>query len=324
MAGSPIDSPSCAEFARTEHIDPIGTAGSYRGFAVFELPLPWPRDIGDHPSVAPVAGSLSKAGVRVQAVVPSDDGAVDRRRLAVYARPPGLFQRYRLHSVSFADQYLTEALATVAQEFESGAELPDEGPATSVVLVCSHGRRDACCGTLGTRLVTMLDGTHDAVGPNGGDRTIGTIGATVWRTSHTGGHRFAPTALVLPEGTAWAYLDDGLLAGIVERTLAVEDAASLYRGCMGLDHPAAQACEREALRTIGWSWLDHHRTGQVIAETNGSTRVRLEHTSPVGIPGAFEATVQVTRTLPIPECRQPLTQSRKTAPELAVTSFTPA
>ena len=60
------------------------------------------------------------------------------------------------------------------------ADIPEpvRGRVTDV-LVCTHGTRDTCCGSLGTRLWRDLDAG----------------GATVRRTSHTGGHRFAPTAV---------------------------------------------------------------------------------------------------------------------------------
>jgi hypothetical protein len=67
----------------------------------------------------------------------------------------------------------------------------------------------------------------------------------VWRTSLTGGHRFAPTALLLAEGTLWADLDLDLLVGVSDRSLDVDEAARLYRGCAGLDCLEVQAVERE-------------------------------------------------------------------------------
>jgi hypothetical protein len=32
----------CSAFARAEGLDPAGTAGSYRGYVVLDVPLPWP------------------------------------------------------------------------------------------------------------------------------------------------------------------------------------------------------------------------------------------------------------------------------------------
>ena len=52
-----------------------------------------------------------------------------------------------------------------------------------VFLVCTHGSRDACCGSLGPRLAQALRGAGHQ---------------QVWEVSHIGGHRFAPTLWHLP------------------------------------------------------------------------------------------------------------------------------
>lgn len=49
------------------------------------------------------------------------------------------------------------------------------------LLVCTHGSRDACCGSLGPKLAARLGQDHQ-----------------VWEVSHLGGHRFAPTLWHLP------------------------------------------------------------------------------------------------------------------------------
>lgn len=334
MPGALTDAPTCVEFATAERIDPVGTAGHHRYVVVVELPHPWPRDIGEHPEVAPQAAALEAAGVRVQAVVPGPDSTSEARRLAHYWRPPGPFGGYGLTERMVTDQDLGDALAEAAKPGDlAGTDetfgetrpppgrTPAAGSATASraathptdVLVCGHGKRDQCCGTLGTRLVAGLGGLD--AGGNGAARV------RVWRTSHTGGHRFAPTALVLPEGTAWAFLDEDTLPGIVDRTLDVDAAAALYRGCTGLDDPAVQACDREALRAVGWSWLEHRRVGHVVEREGDRTVVRLEFTTPANEVGAFEATVAVARRLPVPECRRPISESRKESAELRVTAF---
>jgi hypothetical protein len=51
-----------------------------------------------------------------------------------------------------------------------------------MVFVCTHSGRDACCAMWGRALVGGLTGSVD----------------NVWECSHIGGHRFAPTALLVP------------------------------------------------------------------------------------------------------------------------------
>ena len=52
-----------------------------------------------------------------------------------------------------------------------------------VLLVCTNSRRDVCCALQGRPIVQAAAARHPG---------------QVWEWSHTGGHRFAPTGLVLP------------------------------------------------------------------------------------------------------------------------------
>jgi hypothetical protein len=54
-----------------------------------------------------------------------------------------------------------------------------------MVLVCTHGLRDRCCGVLGGKIYVQAK----EFAPK-----------WVWQSSHLGGHRFAPTLLALPQG----------------------------------------------------------------------------------------------------------------------------
>jgi hypothetical protein len=136
----------------------------------------------------------------------------------------------------------------------------------------------------------------------------------VWRTSHTGGHRFAPTAILLPEGTCWGYLDAVSAARIVNREGPGSEPYLRYRGCAGLGGPAVQALEREVLARVGWSVLDRPRRG----EEQGDGTVRLVVEEPGGTSRTWEARVSVRRVLPVPQCGQEVTGREKTEDELAV------
>ncbi len=100
-----------------------------------------------------------------------------------------------------------------------------------LLLVCTNGRRDMCCARRGRLVANAL--------PHPGE--------AVWETSHIGGHRFAPTGVLLPWGRMLARLDADLAqqvvaeAGLHRLPLAV--LGSLHdRGGMHL-HPAKQAAE---------------------------------------------------------------------------------
>jgi hypothetical protein len=141
-------------------------------------------------------------------------------------------------------------------------------------------------------------------------------GLAVRRTSHTGGHRFAPTAILLPEGTFWGFLDDDALSRLVTRTGPVDDLLPRYRGCSGLASPAAQAAERVAFADVGWHWLDHRRRA---VELDDRT-VRIEAVAPDGSERAWLVEVEPGRTLPVPECGRPPDEARKSETEVVVRS----
>jgi hypothetical protein len=80
-----------------------------------------------------------------------------------------------------------------------------------LLLVCTNGRRDVCCALRGRPIAAELARRY---------------GEQVWETTHTGGHRFAPTAVVLPTGYLYGRLDAGfaerLLLGAVEGRMVSE------------------------------------------------------------------------------------------------------
>jgi hypothetical protein len=117
----------------------------------------------------------------------------------------------------------------------------------------------------------------------------------LWRTSHTGGHRFAPTFIVLPFATLWAWGDPLLLRRVVAQEGPVADVLDRYRGNACLGTPAQQALERGVLAEVGWSLFGSPRRALHL----GDNQERLETDEA----GTWEATVREGRRVPQPECR---------------------
>jgi hypothetical protein len=285
----------CSAWTRSNGVDPIGTAGSYAGVLLVERPLPWPRDVAEIPELTDVAAAARRARVRLQAVIGTEPA---RGRVAFYRWQPedGVF--------SGVEVFAGDRVAAAATEFLEGnppaGARPVEGPE---VLVCGHGRRDRCCGSLGTSLALTLEA----------DASL-RARVKLWRTSHTGGHRFAPTFILLPEGTAWGYLDPDSAKEILTRSQPVDEQLGRYRGCLGLASPAIQAIERAALKEVGWPLLEWFRVGEEL----GDGMVDLRATSKEGESRHWRARVVTRRVLPVPQCGAPISEELKTEPELAV------
>ena len=183
-----------------------------------------------------------------------------------------------------------ESLAEVAQAVvEAAAVAPEAGDsgaaATADVLVCTHGRRDTCCGARGMELLGALGDAPRFANPN----------VRLWRTSHTGGHRFAPTAIALPSASLWAWADVALLAQVVDAEGPLGLVLPRYRGCASLGSSAQQAVEKAVLWEVGWQLLSSWRR----AVDLGDGLVRLE----TELHGTWEAVAREGRRVAQPDCR---------------------
>ena len=300
----------CSLLTRSLGVDPVGTAGSFDVFVLLEHPLPWPRDLGDDPALAPLlAAAAADAGRRwrLQGLVPHGDGDGERR-VIVYERPADGFHGYVRREATAPAGDVVELAGALAA---GGGDVPrTDADDVQDVLICTHGRRDVCCGTLGTALWRDLDGRLHVLGPD----------VRLWRTSHTGGHRFAPTAITFPAGQYWSAVDARLIRHVVRRDGAVEDATTRYRGSAAMPSPAVQAAEREAFRREGWPWLTYVRSGRELSSTDGTVLARVEFTTPAGRSGGYDVEVVVRRVVPVPDCGKPLAEAKKSEAELAVVS----
>jgi hypothetical protein len=289
----------CATWTRVQAVDPIGTAGSATAVLAVEWPQPWPARMEEVPELRRLLEETAGAGVQLQAVVPdrSDPFAL---RVMAYTPSPGAGFEKTEATASRGDLVATALRLLRDPSPAPRSPLPD---GVLDVQICAHGRRDRCCGSLGTRLATRLlaqDSTEHRI--------------RIWRTSHTGGHRFAPTAIVLPQGTVWAYLNEDSLLNILHRSGDLEELLPHYRGYLRLGSPALQAIERAVLAEVGWPLFDMARWGEEL----GGGHYRLHVETPSGGSSVWDGTVRTTRTLPVPVCGEPIEHAVKSQVELAV------
>jgi len=298
--------PRCSTVSRELQVDPIGTAGQYEIFVLVEQQLPWPGHVEDLPLMADVAsrvGSVFPASrTRIQAIVGGGRDGTERS-VVVYRRPPGPFTSFsRLEGRTRADE-VPELVSELSDSLRRGPA-GEGGGAPVDLLICTHGARDRCCGSLGTALWTATEGV----------RTV-----RRWRTSHTGGHRFAPTALILPQGQYWAYLDERSLQSILDQSCDPAEVAWQYRGSAACGSGAEQAAEREAFVRNGWEWLGWKR----FTEDRGGGRIHVHFERPDGHTGTYEVDTEVARWVPVPRCGEPVEAWTGEAAELRVSGVRP-
>ncbi len=292
----------CSPWTQRQGVDPVGSATPFDALVLVEWPLPWPKDVGDIPELAEAAADPRAV---VMAVVPRDiDGTGGTR--VVHHRRVGTHRVVGVdHVVPRTDvpALLAGLLEDVAAD--SSGRPTAVGAAPAEVLVCGHGRRDPCCGRWGTLLHAELLARAPHV--------------RVWRCSHTGRHRFAPTAITLPLGRAWAWADADLLVGVVDRSGEVADLVPHDRGTAALPM-WAQPVERALFAQQGWAWADAEITlvEVDVAEDLGSARVELGWRMADGATWSAIGEVVVTRSVPVLVCGESPEAAKKASLELEV------
>jgi len=121
----------------------------------------------------------------------------------------------------------------------------------------------------------------------------------LFRVSHTGGHRFAPTAMTLPDGRMWAYLTPESADGILDRSMEPAELAQQCRGWWGAPTGPAQVAERAVFALSDFS-IDSADRAVGVVNAGSPCRVIVE----VG-DTAFEVIVGSGREVPTISCAAP-------------------
>jgi hypothetical protein len=138
--------------------------------------------------------------------------------------------------------------------------LPGFAPSTeSHLLVCTNGTRDLCCAVEGRPVAT---GTCER------------FPGRVWETTHTSGHRFAATAVVLPFGTLHGRLDVDQATDLLDRADRGETVLDSSRGrsCWS---PPGQVAEFALRELLDETRMNAIRVRHVASTDDVTSRVEL-------------------------------------------------
>jgi len=250
----------CSNLSRAAGEPLAATASTAEQWLLVEVPGAWRRDVATY-------GSLPAAAH--EAV--SEWLARTPRSRALFLRRQGRSSRPLVAFVVRAEEASAEVrrIELVSHDDLAHVDLESEGELRndSLVLVCAHGTRDACCALRGTAV-------HGALAGKLGDSEL-------WLSSHQGGHRFAANVLVLPAGVQLGRLDEDNAARVVSRALEGRIELDHYRGRTCYE-PRAQAAEHAIRRGLGLDAVDDLR---LLASDGSVVRFRgrdgVEHAATV-------------------------------------------
>ena len=181
---------SCSRRAYLEGEPLAGTAPQAKGWVVLEEPGPWGRDALRDSAIPEAVADWSEKLRSQHSIRTIAARHPSRRRLDPQA-PRNIWlaiclpgrQQLRHLQVQDLKEVCSWDLSPLATD-----ELPDIGRPLDQPLefICTHSARDTCCAVLGRQALART--------------------ARAWECSHLGGHRFAATSLILPEGNCFGRL----------------------------------------------------------------------------------------------------------------------
>jgi len=245
----------CSTWCRELHEPIAGTAVVATGWLVVEQPGPWGAKAPIQSHLDPDLGAriddaAKKADIRFglirspgrHAIASAEGHPVGSRQVYAACTVPG---RSWLLAGRIDDpvELLTLDLKALADGDAAAviASLPALAPADGpVALVCTNGKRDECCALLGRPIAHALA----ELAPG-----------RVWESNHLGGHRFAPTATILPAGTMHAHLDVATATEMLAAAERGETTVDTLRGRSSWSK-RGQSAEIAVRRVIGEPRLD--------------------------------------------------------------------
>lgn len=197
-----IEAETCSALSAAD--EPLeGTAAVVHGWVCLEWNGPWGRDVLDGTALgtelaAELGRRASAAGVRIMFIrrPGRSDAMTDGHTVLLARSDAGEAWCEQLRVASPSDLLDLDFSVLSGPAPRLGTEVRE-----SMVLVCAHGKRDQCCAVFGRPVAAAL---------------ISSLGDRVWECSHTGGHRFAPSMILLPSGYTYGRLSETASAEAVD------------------------------------------------------------------------------------------------------------
>ncbi|MGD1904307.1 MAG: sucrase ferredoxin [Geitlerinemataceae cyanobacterium] len=255
----------CSEVSQRSGEDPIGTAGTADHWLLVELKQPWTEEFfHTDPTMLRLLERFKalffKHGIVMRPVLIAPDreySTPGTARVIYYHRPQEQFSDFAKQEYVVDEADLSRLIGAILDrlmkkpsELDSFADCRRNTAHLREILVCTHGNIDVACAKFGQPIYRKLRNEY-------------TDNLRVWRCSHFGGHKFAPTLIHLPDGRYWGHLTPEILGVLVNHEGSVEELRSHYRGWGGLSK-FEQIAEREAWIREGWEWLNYRKSGRTL------------------------------------------------------------
>jgi hypothetical protein len=181
---------------------------------------------------------------------------VKETTLLIYQQQKGLIKGYSKQEFKLPN---IEKVAGVVSKWLAGfnTDYEIESHISRDILICTHGSHDQCCARYGNPFYFYAQNTISNLELNQ---------VRIWKSSHFGGHRFAPTAIDFPQGRYYGILDQNTFPSILNHSGDIKCLHKIYRGWGILPNPL-QILEKELILRLGWDWFNYKVTGKILEKS---------------------------------------------------------
>ncbi|MEY3221525.1 MAG: hypothetical protein RLZZ203_381 [Cyanobacteriota bacterium] len=278
----------CADNSREKQEEIIGTATNYQTYILVECPTPWVYEafnskwVPDNLRMLVENINRAKLPIRFLLIANNESHRKEEKTLLIYQQQEGLSNGYRQQEFKLPN---IEQVAGVVDKWLAGVSVDYEieSHITRDILICTHGGHDQCCARYGNPFYFH---SQNAIA----DLQLNHV--RIWRSSHFGGHRFAPTAIDFPHGRYYGVLDQDTFKSVLTHTGDIQCLNKIYRGWGILPTPL-QILEKELMLGLGWDWFNYQVTGKILEKSldNQTILGELSFEQPTGNLCTYQAKV---------------------------------
>jgi hypothetical protein len=253
----------CAEASRQAEEDIIGSGTPYLTYVLVEYPTPWAFEALDSPGVPQNLRDLVeevrrlKLSIRFLFITQQKRKTTAQTKVLIYQQEAQPFVGGYTRSEWEVDRI--EQVAEIVKGYLAGERTGEMHPTHTLrdILICTHGIHDQCCAKYGLPFYRQAIATVSAL-------KLDHI--RIWQASHFGGHRFAPTAIDLPDGRYYGALDEASFRAILTRMGRIQAVSPVYRG-WGILPTTLQVLERELMLHYGWEWFTYKISHTILGQS---------------------------------------------------------
>jgi hypothetical protein len=135
------------------------------------------------------------------------------------------------------------------------------------IFVCIHGERDQCCGKYGLQLYQEF---HTQIYQKNNSKF------RVWKSTHIGGHRYAPTFYEAPSMRWYGLFNIKDIPDFLNREESQFNVTNNYRGMSGIINKYALLAENELFKKYSWNWLKAEEKNYEVTDIDGKESAKVD------------------------------------------------